>query len=96
MRKYEIMFIVKTAMETEGANKLCETYKNLITDGKGTIESSKELGQKKLAYEINKETNGFYYVVDFTANTETINELDRRLGLDENIVRHLITRLDEE
>ena len=96
MRKYEIMFIVKTAMETEGANKLYETYKNLIIEGKGTIENSKELGQKKLAYEINKETNGFYYVVDFTANTETINELDRRLGLDENIIRHLIIRLDEE
>jgi small subunit ribosomal protein S6 len=96
MRKYEIMFIVKTAMETEGANKLYETYKNLIIEGKGTIENSKELGQKKLAYEINKETNGFYFVVDFTANTETINELDRRLGLDENIIRHLIIRLDEE
>ena len=96
MRKYEIMFIVKTAMETEGANKLYENYKNLIIEGKGTIENSKELGQKKLAYEINKETNGFYFVVDFTANTETINELDRRLGLDENIIRHLIIRLDEE
>lgn len=96
MRKYEIMFIVKTAMETEGANKLYETYKNLIIEGKGTIDNSKELGQKKLAYEINKETNGFYFVVDFTANTETINELDRRLGLDENIIRHLIIRLDEE
>ena len=67
-----------------------------ITDSKGKIESSKDMGQRKLAYPINKEINGFYYVVDFSASQETVAELNRRFRLDENIVRHMIIRLDEE
>lgn len=96
MRKYELMFIVKTTMESEAASSLANSYKNLITEHKGEVTNFKEIGQKKLAYEIEKQMNGFYYVVNFNANTDTIKELDRRLGLDENILRHLIIRLDEE
>ena len=54
------------------------------------------MGQRKLAYPINKEINGFYYVVDFSASQETVAELNRRFRLDENIVRHMIIRLNEE
>lgn len=96
MNKYELMFIVKTTMETQDASNLANSYKKLITDEKGTVTNFKDLGQKKLAYEIKKQVNGFYYVMNFDATTETIKELDRRLGLDENILRHLIIRLDEE
>ncbi len=96
MRKYELMFIVKTTMESDGASKLAKSYEKIITDSKGKIESSKDMGQRKLAYPINKEINGFYYVVDFSASQETVAELNRRFRLDENIVRHMIIRLDEE
>ena len=96
MRKYELMFIVKTAVESDGASKLAKSYEKIITDSKGKIESSKDMGQRKLAYPINKEINGFYYVVDFSASQETVAELNRRFRLDENIVRHMIIRLDEE
>lgn len=96
MRNYELMFIVKTAVEAEGAKKVFETYQKAITEAKGKITSSKEMGQRKLAYPINKEINGFYYVIDFTAKAEDIKELNRRLRLDENIVRHLIINLDEK
>ncbi len=96
MNKYEIMFIVKTTMESDAALKVANTYKALITDNKGEVTNFKEMGQRKLAYEIKKQNTGFYYVFNFTATAETIKELDRRLGLDENILRHLIIRLDEE
>ncbi len=96
MNKYELMFIVKTIMETENANKLADSYKKVITDDKGEIVSFKEMGQRKLAYEIKKQSNGFYYVIDFNASVSTVKELDRRLKLDENIIRHLIIKLDEE
>ena len=96
MNKYELMFIVKTTMETENANKLADSYKKVITDDKGEIVSFKEMGQRKLAYEIKKQSNGFYYVIDFNASVSTVKELDRRLKLDENIIRHLIIKLDEE
>lgn len=96
MNKYELMFIVKTTMETQEASNLANGYKKLITDEKGEVTNFKDLGQKKLAYEIKHQINGFYYVMNFNATTEAIKELDRRLGLDENILRHMIIRLDEE
>lgn len=96
MKKYELMFIVKTTMETEAASNLANSYKKLIADEKGEVTNFKDMGQRKLAYEIKKQINGFYYVINFNATSETIKELDRRLGLDENILRHLIIKLDEE
>lgn len=96
MNKYELMFIVKTTMETEAASQLANNYKKVITDDKGTVTNFKDMGQRKLAYTINKQVNGFYYVINFDATTETVKELDRRLGLDESILRHMIIRLDEE
>ncbi len=96
MNKYELMFIVKTTMETEAASVLANNYKKVITDEKGTVTNFKDMGQRKLAYTINKQVNGFYYVINFNATAETVKELDRRLGLDESILRHMIIRLDEE
>ncbi len=96
MNKYELMFIVKTTMETEAASLLANNYKKVITDDKGTVTNFKDMGQRKLAYTINKQVNGFYYVINFNATAETVKELDRRLGLDESILRHMIIRLDEE
>lgn len=96
MRKYELMFIVKTTMETEAASTLANSYKKLIADEKGEVTNFKDMGQRKLAYPIDKQINGFYYVINFSATSETIKELDRRLGLDESILRHMIIKLDEE
>lgn len=96
MNKYELMFIVKTTMETDAASKLAASYKKLITDEKGEVTHFKDMGQRKLAYVIKKQVNGFYYVINFNATAAAIKELDRRLGLDENVIRHMIIRLDEE
>lgn len=96
MKKYELMFIVKTTMETSAATDLANSYKKLITDEKGEVTNFKEMGQRKLAYPIKKEINGFYYLINFNASVETIKELDRRFRLDENIIRHMIIKLDEK
>ena len=96
MNKYEVMFIVNTGMESAAASKIAEDYSKLVKNDKGSVEVFKDLGQRKLAYEIDKQITGFYYYFDCTAKTDTIKELDRRLRLDENIVRHMIVRIDEE
>ena len=96
MRNYELMFIVKTAEESDGTKKIAKAYEKIITDGKGKIAETKDMGQRKLAYPIKKEINGFYYVVDFSANQDTIAELDRRFRIDEKVLRYMIIRLDEE
>ena len=96
MNKYEMMFIVKATMESENVKATAENMKKVVTDLKGNVVEYKELGEKKLAYPIKKELNGYYFVMQFEASKEAEAELSRKAGLDENILRHLIVRLDEE
>ena len=83
-------------MESADVKKSAETYKNLIETLKGKVVEAKELGEKKLAYPIKKELNGYYYVMQVGANKEAIQEFDRKIRLDETILRHLIIRQEEE
>ena len=96
MNKYEMMFIVKATMESENVKATAESIKKLVTDLKGNVVEYKELGEKKLAYPIKKELNGYYFLMQLEATKEAEAELNRKAGLDENILRHLIVRLDEE
>ena len=96
MNKYEIMFIVKTTMESAEAKKCADSFKSLVEDLNGKVVHYKELGQKKLAYPIKKEISGNYYLMQVEANKDIISEFDRKIRLDENVLRHLIIRQEEE
>lgn len=96
MRKYEIMFIVKATIESDTVDKTAETFKKILTDNKAKVIDFKPLGEKKLAYPIKKELNGYYFVMQIEANAEAISEFDRKALIDENMLRHLIIKLDEE
>lgn len=96
MHKYEIMFIVKATMESADVKKTAETFKKLVSDLKGTVVEYKELGEKKLAYPIKKELNGYYFVMQVEADKDCVQEFDRKIRLDENVLRHLIIKQEEE
>ena len=96
MQKYEIMFIVKATIESDLVKKTAETFKSIISENKSKVLEFKELGEKKFAYPIKKEMNGYYFLVQAEATAEAIKEFDRRAFIDENILRHLIIKLDEE
>ena len=96
MNKYEMMFIVKATMEESSVKAAAENVKKLAESLKAKVDSFKEMGQKKLAYPIKKEINGYYYVMTMTASKETIKEVNRKMSIDENVIRHLIIKLDEE
>ena len=96
MDKYEIMFIVKTTLEESVVKSTVESLTSIITDMKGKVENSKDMGQRELAYPIKKEFSGFYYVLTVEASHEAIAEFDRKARLNENILRHQIIKLDEE
>lgn len=95
MDKYEIMFIVKNTIDDEANKKVADTLKDLITTDKGNIIEFKEMGKRKLAYPIKKELTGTYYVMNVEAKHETIKEFDRKVRLNENILRHLIIKEGE-
>ncbi len=99
MRNYEIMFIVKSTMESDQIKSAAEAMKKIISDNKSKVVEFKELGEKKLAYPINKEVSGYYYVMTVEATVEAINEFDRKATLEEkggSLIRHLTIKLDEE
>ena len=95
MNKYEIMFIVKATIESDQIKATCESYKKLLTDLKAKIVDFKEMGEKKLAYEIKKNINGYYFVMQIEANADAIKEFDRKAKIDENILRHIVIREEE-
>ena len=96
MTNYEIMFIVKSTLDEAAQKSVVKDIQNLITDNKGKVIEFKEMGRKKLAYPIEKEVSGFYYLMYAEANAEIIKEFDRKLRINENILRHLTLKKESE
>ena len=96
MRKYEIMFIVRPDLEEASIKKVAEDMKNVLTAKNAKVLDVKEMGQKELAYEMNKYKTGYYFL--FTIETETdeaTREFDRLALISEDIIRHLIVKVEE-
>ena len=96
MENYEIMFIVKPTLDEANVKSTVEALSSIITDMKGKIENTKDMGKRELAYPIKKEISGFYYVLTVNASHEAIDEFDRKARINENVLRHQIIKLDEE
>lgn len=96
MTKYEIMFIVKATMEEDQIKKVADDLQKLINNKPSKVIEFKEMGRKKLAYPIKKEVSGYYYVMTVEANHETISEFDRKVLINENVLRHLIIKIESE
>jgi small subunit ribosomal protein S6 len=82
-------------MEEADIKNTAETIKKVLTDAKANILEEKALGQKELAYEIKKYTTGYYYLLVVEASKEAEQELNRVARINENLLRHLIVRVDE-
>ena len=95
MNKYEIMFIVKADLEEKDIKETAKTYESLLKDVKAKSVSVKDWGSRKFAHPINKEVRGYYYIINTECNSKTVAELDRRMRIDERIIRHLIVREEE-
>ena len=96
MRKYEIMFIVKPDLEEGAIKTVFDSMKGVLEGKKAKVLEAKEMGQRELAYEINKYKNGYYfYFLVEEENADAINEFDRLALINENIIRHLVVRVEE-
>ena len=96
MRKYEIMFIVKPDLEEANITEVANSMKELLVSNNATILEETAMGQRELAYEINKYKTGYYFLsVIESENDDAVNEFDRVALINENIIRHLIVRTDE-
>lgn len=96
MKNYEIMFIVRPTVGEDDLKKVTESFKNVITTNGGKVNEFTEMGQRELAYEIKDFKSGYYYVMTCIANDDkAIKEFDRLALISNDIVRHLITKLEK-
>lgn len=96
MRKYEIMFIVKPTLDEAAIKKVAEDAKGILTKNGAKVVEEKDLGQRDLAYEINKFNKGYYflYVIE-TEDAKAINEFNHTANVSEDIIRSLVTKIED-
>ena len=95
MNKYELVYIIDTAVEEEARKGLVEKFNALITNNGGEIEKVEEWGKRRLAYAIDYKTEGYYVLVNFSAGSELPLELERNLKINESIIRYQTVRILE-
>ena len=88
--KYEVLYVLNPNLSEEETQAIVEKFKTLIEQN-GTIDEMEEWGKRKLAYEINYLTEGYYVLVKFTSGPEFPAELDRVLGITDGVIRSLVT-----
>jgi small subunit ribosomal protein S6 len=93
---YETTFIVNASLDDPQVDAVIARVQDTITKNGGAITSLNKWGRKRLAYSINKKTNGFYVNMEFTASGSLLNLLERSYQLDEMILRYLTIRLDSK
>ena len=95
MTNYEVMFILDPELEDDKKDATVEAVKEIIAS-EGEVGNVDVWGMKKLAYPIQKKNEGYYVVIEFKAETTLPKELDRRLKISDNVMRHLIVNKDEK
>ncbi|MBO5564936.1 MAG: 30S ribosomal protein S6 [Lachnospiraceae bacterium] len=95
MNKYELAVVVNAQIDDEARSAVVENCKELITRFGGTLGEIEEWGKKKLAYEIQKTDEGFYYFLKFDASGEAIAEIESRMRIMDNVLRYLCVKQDE-
>ena len=88
--KYEVLYVLNPNLTEEETPAIVEKFKTLIEQN-GTVDEMEEWGKRKLAYEINYLTEGYYVLVKFTSGPELPAELDRILGITDGVIRSLVT-----
>lgn len=94
MNKYELAVVVSAKLEDDARTATVEKVKEYITRFGGTITNVDEWGKKKLAYDIQKMSEGFYYFIQFDAEATCPAELERHVRIMENVLRYLCVRQD--
>ena len=95
MNDYEVMFVIANALDDERKEAVIESVKGIIEDS-GEVTCVDVIGTRKLAYPIEKKNEGYYVLVEFKATAELPKELDRRLKISDDVIRHIIINKNEK
>jgi small subunit ribosomal protein S6 len=92
MRRYEMMIILDPGLEESTIQPSLEQFLTVIRDGGGSVDKVDIWGRRRLAYDIDKKSEGIYAVIDMLAEPDTVRELDRQLSLNEAVLRTKVLR----
>jgi small subunit ribosomal protein S6 len=92
LRAYEVIVILEPSLEERTVEPSLDKYLNVIRKDGGTVESVEVWGRRRMAYEIQKNAEGIYAVINLTAEPDTVKEFDRQLGLNESVLRTKVMR----
>ncbi|RAY14745.1 30S ribosomal protein S6 [Actinomadura craniellae] len=92
MRRYEVMVILDPALEERAITPSLDQFLTVVKGDGGSVEKVDVWGRRRLAYDIQKKSEGIYAVVDLTAEPATVKELDRQLNLSESVLRTKVIR----
>lgn len=92
MDKYEVLYIIRCDVDDDKQAQTVEKFENLVATLGGTVDSLDKWGLRKFVYEINKQNEGYYVLMNVTCNKEAQSELDRYMRNDENVVRQMIIK----
>ena len=96
MRNYEIMFIVRPTLGEDEVKKVVKDFSDIITKNGGKVTKEENMGQRELAYEIKDFKSGYYFVFEVESKDDkAIKEFDRLALINNDIVRHLITKVEK-
>jgi small subunit ribosomal protein S6 len=96
MRIYEELFIVRPDAAEEEIDAYIEQLKGVITSGGGTVDKVDKWGVRKLAYRVEKRSEGFYVLIQFTAGPEAVAEVERRMRVTDMVMKWITVRIDEK
>lgn len=97
MRTYEVMYVVRPTIEDEARKAVVERFKGILSSNGSEIIEEKDWGKRRLAYEIQDFTEGFYNIVRVKSeNDEAISEFDRLAKISDDIIRHIVVREEEK
>ncbi len=96
VKQYELVYIVAPDATEEQLAELHKLVEGVVSRFSGTIDRTEALGRRKLAYQIGRYKEGLYVLEVISGPGDMIKELDRRLKVTDNVVRHLVVRVDED
>ena len=95
MPYYENVFIARQEISTQQVDAIADVFSEIIKDGGGKITKRENWGLKTLAYKIKKSRKAHYILFNIDAPADVVHEMERQMGLNEDVLRHLTIRLDE-
>lgn len=95
-RVYEVLFIVDPEAGDEGLTRLTETLTNIVTEQGGNVTKNETLGRRHLAYRVDNKQEGVYVLFEIEGSGREIAELERRMRVNDQVMRYLTVRVDEE